>query len=279
MSTATKMSAKKSAVVAETKKATSKKVVEEELVEEEVEEVEADDVDGEVEEVEADDVDEEEAEEATTEKKKSKKVEYVCETLEEGLAELLRVDGELDQLSKYRRAVFKAYQKMVTKVFKQAKKRRAHTSDTPKEATGFVKAIPVPANFVAFHDEHLSSDAEFKKTFASFDATKDTPRTEITKMIYYYIRSNELYGTKEDGNQDKRTIIPDESLSQLLSIQEGETIGFNNFQSYVTRLYGSAVVAAEDDAEDDEEQEAAVEVVVSKSKGSKKPTSTSASKA
>jgi hypothetical protein len=99
-------------------------------------------------------------------------------------------------------------------------------------------------------------------------------------MIYYYIRSNQLYGNKEDGSLDKRTIIPDDAINKLLSIQKGETIGFNNFQSYVTRLYGSATVAeteAEGEEGDEDEQEAAVEVAVSKAKGTKKSVSASKS--
>jgi hypothetical protein len=232
-----------------------------EVEEELAEEVEVDD-----EEEQLDDAAEEEEEEAVA-PKKSKKVEFVCESLEDALTELLRVDSELEQQAKYRKAVFKTYQKLIAKQLRQSKNRRTRTSDTPKEATGFVKAIPVPKKFVDFYNEHLVSDADFKKIFTSFNPSNDTPRTEITKMIYHYIRTNNLYVLKEDGTHDKRCISPDEALVELFDVDDGETIGFNNFQSYVTRLYGSSTVVADEDASDAEEE--AVIEAVSKSKGSK----------
>jgi len=261
----------------------SKKVIEQ-LVEEHVEEeinLEDDvDIEEELDEVEVDADDVEEAEDAeeddvevATDKKKTKKVEYVSDSIEETLKELLGVDLLIDQQVKYRKAVFKTYQKLVTKQLKQSKKRRTHTSDTPKEATGFVKAIPIPTRFVTFYHNYLEKDDKFKETFATFDPNGETPRTMITRMIYHYIRENGLYGEKEDENGntvvDKRTIMPDDAISSLLSIHKGESIGFNNFQSYVTRLYVSSNTDAEGSDEEQQDEEAVVEVVA-KSKNSNK---------
>lgn len=260
----------------------SKKVIEE-LVEEHVEEEldleedveveeELDDADVDAEELE--DVEADDDVEATTDKKKSKKVEYVSDSIEETLKELLGVDLLIDQQVKYRKAVFKTYQKLVTKQLKQSKKRRTHTSDTPKEATGFVKAIPIPTRFVTFYHKYLETDEKFKETFAAFDPTGETPRTMITRMIYHYIRENALYGEKVDEKGetvlDKRTIMPDDAIRNLLSIDKTESIGFNNFQSYVTRLYVSTITDAEGSEASDDDQEAAVVEVVAKSKNSNK---------
>jgi chromatin remodeling complex protein RSC6 len=275
MSATTKQAKQTSAAVVADSKRTSKKEPVPEPVDDEVEDVEeaeeAEDVE-EVEEAEAEA--EDDAEEETTGKKKNKqKVEFNCESVEEALAELIRVDSELDHQMKYRKAVFKTYQKIVTRQLKQSKKRRAHASDTPKEATGFVKAISVPLKFKAFFESHLKNDEEFKKVFTSFDINKDAPRTDITKMIWHYIRTNELYGKKEDGTTDKRTITPDDELRDLLSVGEDETVGFSNFQSFVSRLYSSNnVVEASDEVEDEAEEavEEVVEAVVAKSKGAKK---------
>jgi hypothetical protein len=182
------------------------------------------------------------------------------------------MDSEIDHLMKQRKVIFKGYVKLVAKQFKQSKKRRAHASDTPKEATGFVKAISVPSKFKTFYEDHLKNDEKFKELFSTFDVTKDAPRTDITKMIWHYIRTNELYGQKEDGTTDKRTIIPDEELKDLLSVGEDENVGFSNFQSFVSRLYGSNTVTEVAEEADDAEEvlEDAVETVVSKSKGAKK---------
>ena len=243
---------------------------EEEIEVDDVEELE--DVDAEAEELEEAEAEEDEVEEEEV-KKKSKKVEYVSDSLEETLKELLGVDLLIDQQVKYRKAVFKTYQKLVTKQLKQSKKRRTHTSDTPKEATGFVKAIPIPAKFVAFYHNYLAKDARFLETFATFDPTGETPRTMITRMIYHYIRENGLYGEKldEKGEKvvDKRTIMPDEPISSLLSIHTGESIGFNNFQSYVTRLYVSSTTDAEASEDSEDEQESAIVEVVAKAKNTK----------
>jgi hypothetical protein len=260
----------------------SKKVVEQvvedheeiDLEEEDIDvDEELDEVEPEAEELEDAEVEEEDVE-ATTDKKKSKKVEYVSDSIEETLKELLGVDLLIDQQVKYRKAVFKTYQKLVTKQLKQSKKRRTHTSDTPKEATGFVKAIPIPTRFVAFYHNYLEKDEKFKETFAAFDPSGETPRTMITRMIYHYIRENGLYGEKQDesGNivVDKRTIMPDDAIRNLLSIDKSESIGFNNFQSYVTRLYVSTITDAEGSEASEDEQESAVVEVVAKSKNSNK---------
>jgi hypothetical protein len=237
-------------------------------------EEELEDADAEAEELEDAEAEDEAEEEVTTDKKKTKKVEYLSDSIEDTLKELLGVDLLIDQQVKYRKAVFKTYQKLVTKQLKQSKKRRTHTSDTPKEATGFVKAIPIPSRFVTFYHDYLESDAKFKETFATFDPTGETPRTMITRMIYHYIRENGLYGEKQDENGntvvDKRTIKPDDAISGLLSIHKDEMIGFNNFQSYVTRLYVSSTADAEGSEASEDEQEAAVVEVVAKAKTSNK---------
>ena len=175
---------------------------------------------------------------------------------------------DIENQIKYRKVVFKNLLKLLAKEIKRTKNRKK-TSEKQKGATGFVKAIPVPVVFVSFYNKHFSSDEEFKKIFEPYEITNDMPRTVITKMIYHYIRAKNLYGVKEDGTQDKRNIIPNQELKTLLTIGEGEKIGFNNFQLYISRLYKTSSIV-----EDNEEQEV-VEVVVAKSKGTKKAPSVS----
>lgn len=218
-------------------------------IEEEIEEIEeVEEIDAEVEEVlsevdpEEDGVelqDDDDEVDDTTAKKKSKKVEYVCENAEQALTELDRIETEIEQLQKQRKAVFKTYKKLILKQLKKSKRSKNKNSDTQKEATGFIKAKFVPEKFKSFYEHHLKNDESFNKIFSNFDINVDQARTDITKMIYHYIRTNNLYQESEDkeGEFNKRIIKPNKYLTDLLSIKPDEAIGFNNFQTYVSRLY------------------------------------------
>jgi chromatin remodeling complex protein RSC6 len=308
MPATTKQTAKSSttAVASNTSGSKSKKqveqVVEEPVVEEELEEVEND----EVEELEGDD-DVEEAEEAeeaeeSTDKKK-KKYEYTCETVDEGFGELKNIDSQVEELMKYRKVVFKFTEKLAHKQLKQKGKRRsADSSDKPREANGFIKPKSIPQKFKDFYESKLKTCAGFAETFSDFDINVDVPRTTITKMIYHYIKTNELYHTKAGTKElNKRSIKPDSALKTLFDIKsndptydhvttlddikenkrddpkELEKVGqkagmsFSNFQTYMNRLYET-----EDDEVAIEVEEAAeepVEEVVPKVSKGKKTTS------
>ena len=184
-------------------------------------------------EVEADEVEEVEAEEVEvdvdiieteadifSDKKKPKKIDFNCEKIEEALNELMRIDNEIEQACKTRKNEFKALHRLVLKLAKSSKKRKHNISDITKEATGFIKAKAVPLKFKTFYENHFKDDIEFKKLYNLFNINENQPRTDITKIIYHYIRSNELYGKKEDGTTDKRSIIPDKYLIDLLSIKD-----------------------------------------------------------
>jgi hypothetical protein len=268
--------ASKSKKVKQVEEPVEEAVVEE--VVEEVEEVEVDAEDAEAEVDEAEEADEADGEAEVADGKKKKKVEFTCESSEEALAELVRVDSEIEAQIKYRKAVFKTYQKLVSKQLKASKKRSKNSSTTPREANGFIKAKAVPSRFRAFYEAHLKEDAAFTAAFPEFNIAVDQPRTDITKIIYHYIKTNELYGKHEDGSLDKRTIVPDEVLTELLNVAEDETIGFNNFQTYISRLYAEAVaeeeVAEEEVAEEEVAEEVAEVVAPAKTKGSKAKSAT-----
>jgi len=168
--------------------------------------------------------------------KKKKKIEYFAETAEEARAELAKVEALIDQQTKYRKLVFKVYEKLIQKKTKHGKK-KVNNLDNQKEATGFVKAKIVPQKFKTFYELCLKGDVNFSTDYSNFDITKQQPRTDITKIIYYYIKAKQLYEKDENDNINKRVIIPDNYLKDLLSIKDGETLGFENFQSYVSRLY------------------------------------------
>ena len=186
-----------------------------------------------------DDIEEIDFEETEQTKRKSKKKEYSCENAEEALEELNKIFQRLEHDIKYHKIVFKTYQKLMQKKSKSGKK-KSQNSDIHKEATGFIKAKIVPERFKLFYEKNLRNDPDFIIEFPDFDITQNQPRPVITKIIYYYIKKNKLYGKNEEGVINKREIIPDSSLTDLLKFKEGEDIIiFQNFQSYVSRLYST----------------------------------------
>ena len=266
------MPSKQSKSTTSASKASKKQEQVEEQVEEEIEEV-----DGEEEEVEVEEAD---VEDDSGDKKK-KKYEYVCESVDTGFEEIKRIDAEIKELMKYRDSVIKSTEKFAHKQLKQTKKRRSNENSAPREANGFVKPKIIPQKFKEFYEAHLKNSQGFSEIFATFDINVDVPRTEITKMVYHYIRTNSLYNKKADGSLDKRSIAPNSILKALFDIKKGdlifdriineediredkredpkerERIGqktgmtFSNFQTYMNRLYDS----------DDEDIELAVDDV------------------
>ena len=51
-------------------------------------------------------------------------------------------------------------------------------------------------------------------------------------MVYDYVKENKL-----QDPEDKRRIFPDDSLKELFHLNDGDELHFNNFQTYMKRLY------------------------------------------
>jgi hypothetical protein len=225
---------------------------------EEVDDIEVDeDVDvEEVEEVEEDVEDIEDANEADgddieikSKSKSKKKIEYKSESAQESLdyyneltKEINEIDNNRNHKQKLREVVFKTFVKQSQKESKRSKKRKENNPDAPKRKTGFIKAKFVPDKFKSFYESNLRNNEHFSTLFPDFNIEEDQSQTTITKIIYKYIQMNELYEKNEDGSLRKNAILPDKTLSNLLLIEDGETIGFKNFQRYMKRLYNSNVV-------------------------------------
>ena len=56
-------------------------------------------------------------------------------------------------------------------------------------------------------------------------------RTDLTRFINDYVKKNNL-----NNPQNKRMIIPDDTLKNLLKIEDGEQITYFEMQKYITRL-------------------------------------------
>ena len=171
--------------------------------------------------------------------KKKKKSEYNCENIDQALEELNKIDLLLEQHIKTRKMIFKSIQKIIQKRMKGGKK-KINNSNINKENTGFTKLKIVPPKFKDFYEKNLRNNSQFNLKFPSFDINNDLSRPQITKIIYFYIKQNNLYYKDESGEAfNKRHIKPDDTIKTLLMIEDTEDIKFTNFQTYLRRLYNS----------------------------------------
>lgn len=61
---------------------------------------------------------------------------------------------------------------------------------------------------------------------------KQESRTKITKILYDYIKENNLQNPK-----DRREIFPDKNLKILFELKDDKNIYFNTFQTHLGKLY------------------------------------------
>ena len=120
----------------------------------------------------------------------------------------------LSEVKKITRDLEKSHQRPVRTARKSIKK--TSSNNDKKNLSGFQKPVPV----------------EFTKHPWCCTADQKLSRSDLTKMVYKYIKENKL-----QDEQDKRVICPDATLIELFHIEEGDKLEFRNFQTYMTRLY------------------------------------------
>lgn len=109
-------------------------------------------------------------------------------------------------------ALVKTLQKAFVKLSKSKSKgkRASGGNATP---SGFVKPAPL-------------SDA--LATFLGLETGSSLPRTEVTKLVNEYVKSNNL-----QNPTDRRTILPDAKLKALLNPGEDDNVTYFNLQRYL----------------------------------------------
>jgi chromatin remodeling complex protein RSC6 len=109
----------------------------------------------------------------------------------------------------------KTVQKELVKLVKaNVKKTKSRTSTSVKKTpSGFAKPTKL-------------SDALCD--FLGIPSGTELARTEVTRRLNAYIKENNL----QDAT-DRRKIHPDEKLSKVLTMQEGDTLSFFNLQSHI----------------------------------------------
>lgn len=138
-----------------------------------------------------------------------------------------------------------------------SKKKKNVSVGEKRDPSGFNAKQPVPI--------------EFCKEPWGCEEGQEVARTKLTKMVYDYVRENNLQNPK-----DRRIIFPDDHIKNLFHLKDGDELHFNNFQTYMKRLYNrnfnNESDSQDSEAVEDEEQEEEIIVapVVSKTEKSKR---------
>jgi chromatin remodeling complex protein RSC6 len=110
-------------------------------------------------------------------------------------------------------AALKAIQKEYSKTIKTAAKRGRKASIGKRSPSGFAKP--------AILSDELCD-------FLKIDHKSERARTEVTRMINDYIKSNKL-----QDPEDKRKIVADESLKKIMNLKDTDELSYFNLQKFI----------------------------------------------
>ena len=180
----------------------------------------------------------------------------VTRTVKEILADIETNVGEQVVLQRTLKGLNKELERAHKIEVKEASKRKKSTKDASekRDPSGFNAKQPVPP--------------EFCEQPWGCEADQELPRTMLTKMVYDYVKEENL-----QDPDDKRRIFPDETLKKLFHLKDSDELHFNNFQTYMKRLYDRSFDTVDDDSSvtsasgSDVSDASDVEVQPTKSKG------------
>ena len=183
----------------------------------------------------------------------------VTRTVKEILADIETNVGEQVVLQRALKGFNKELERAHKIEVKEASKRKKSTKDASekRDPSGFNAKQPVPP--------------EFCEQPWGCEADQELPRTMLTKMVYDYVKEENL-----QDPEDKRRIFPNETLKKLFHLKDSDELHFNNFQTYMKRLYDRTFDEEEDDSSSSVSGSEAsdVEVTTKKTKGKGKKTVT-----
>jgi len=138
-------------------------------------------------------------------------------------AKIQQLGAVISGLKSEYRALEKRWTRELKISAKNSNKKRKRAAN--RAPSGFVKPTKISDELASFLDKPTGSEMA---------------RTEVTRDINLYIRSNSLQD-KANG----RKINPDSKLAELLKIDAGEELTYFNLQKYMSRHFAKkAVVAA-----------------------------------
>lgn len=139
----------------------------------------------------------------------------------------VQFDELIEELQQWRSKItlmisqVKTMQKSVEKELKYTEKKKKKKTNKPKrEPSGFAKPTEISQQLCNFLNKPYGTEMA---------------RTEVTKYINEYIKSNNLQQT-----QDKRKIVPDNKLSQLLGCDKSDEVTYFNLQKWMKPHFSSA---------------------------------------
>ena len=117
--------------------------------------------------------------------------------------------------------VIKDFEKDVKKDLKKTKTKQKLKSSNKKSPSGFAKPTQVTKELCEFMNKPEGTEIA---------------RTEVTKFLVQYIKSNNL---QEQNGQTKNKIIPDQKLQSLLSLksEEVDELNFFTIQKYMNKHF------------------------------------------
>jgi chromatin remodeling complex protein RSC6 len=116
----------------------------------------------------------------------------------------------------------KTIEKNVKKEVKNSKKDKKTSAKAPRAPSGFAKPTKVTKELCNFMDKPEGTEIA---------------RTEVTKALISYIKSNNLLEENEDTK--KKKIVPDEKLKNLLGIDNEKLneLTYFNIQKYMNKHF------------------------------------------
>ena len=136
---------------------------------------------------------------------------------------------------------FTKLQKQMKKVLKAIKK-EGQDESKPKKLNGFAKPTQI--------SEELA-------TFLNIDKDELIARTQVTKLINIYVKENDL-----QNPENKREIIMNDAIRQLVDIPDDVKLSFFNLQKYIKHHYpATKTVEKPEDKQEVQAEETKEEVV------------------
>lgn len=191
----------------------------------------------------------------------------ITETDKTTVRESKTILAEIDELHSKRNIIDKTVKNLLKELEKtikseqkeySKKKKSSLTTSEKRDPSGFNAKQPVPEEFCC-QPWGCKSDEEIA-------------RTKLTKMVYDYVRDNNLQNPK-----DRRIIFPDDAIKKLFHLNDNDELHFNNFQTYMKRLYNRnfndkelSSDSNEESSKEEEEVQPVKEVKETKKKDKKK---------
>ncbi len=99
----------------------------------------------------------------------------------------------------------------------------------PKTDKQKIEYQPVKKNYIV-SDEFIQFYNNRLKEIIKYEfVNKDIPKITVTKMIYAYIKANNLF--------ERSKLVPDDAIKELFKIKKDEELKFSNIHHFIDRIY------------------------------------------